>query len=123
MVLRCELPENPENYHEFFEVLLNVAGTNPNCTLDTIKEWSRDIIDIDDRAHSEGRKAITTAKARKLLFKMRAMMSRGDNAHVGLSGLSTIVTERVHHHGEMVEHVKIPQESQNPGIFGFLKRK
>jgi hypothetical protein len=119
-VLTCELPENPEDYHDLFELMLNVAGTNPNCTLQTIRKWKRDIIDIDDRAHSEGRTQITAAKARKLLFEMRAYMSRGDNPHLGLSGVSAAITFR--HQAEQT--LRMPQQPAEKGFFrGLLQRR
>jgi len=114
-VLVCELPEKTDDYHEFFELMLNVAGTNPNCTEQTIKKWKRDLIDIDDRAFSEGYTDIMMAKARKLLFEMRAYMSRGDNPHLGLSGVSAAITFRQHSE----QTLRMPQQ---PAEKGFLNQ-
>jgi hypothetical protein len=118
-VLKCELPEHPEEYDELFGLMLNVAGTNPNCTEHTIKKWKRDLIDIDDRAHSQGCTQITTAKARKLLFEMRAYMSRGDNPHVGLSGVSAAITFRQ----QAEQTIRMPQQPGEKGFFSTLLRR
>ena len=108
MVLNCRLPDDPKSYREFFEVLINAASSNPNATEQMIRNWIRDMIDVDDRAHSQGRRSIAEAKARKLLFKIRAYVARGDNPMQGLSGVAAAITS----FQKQEQTIKMPQPQQ-----------
>ena len=113
------LPEDPRDYISLFELMMEKAAANPNLDHTTIKTLWRDMVDVDDRAHSEGRTEIALAMARKTLAAEMLYMARGDNRHEGLSATSSMITLR--HSGEQT--VKIPQQSDNSGIFGFWRRK
>ena len=118
-VLHLELPEDSAEWNGIFELLLNAAGTNPNCTLETIARWKRKLIDVHDRAYSEGMEDVARQKAEKLLFEIRAFMSRGDNEYKGLSGVGSIITV----HQRTTQDIRMPQQTDTTGFLGWAKKK
>ena len=116
MVIKCNLPEDIEQYEGFFQALIDAASANPNVTVETLRRWNRRFKDVDDRAHSEGMNTYAAAKARQLLFEIRSFIARGDNPLVGITGSSLAVTTRQ----QSESTLKMPQQpEQQSGASGF----
>jgi len=115
-----EVVEDLDRYHLIIQNLISAAAANPNADRLTVASWQRDFYDLDDQAHSEGRKHIMIAKYRKLLFKIMSNVSRGDLPHVGLSGVSAMITSRVQQGVQQEVRMPAPPPAASGGIFGFL---
>lgn len=116
-IFTFEVADDPNAYYAIIQSLIAAAAANPNTDRMTVASWQRDLHDLDDRAHSEGRKHIMIAKYRKLAFEIMSNISRGDTPHIGLSGVSAMITSRV----QQEQSVKMPQAPPTASsIFGFL---
>jgi hypothetical protein len=113
------LPEDPRDYLGFFEIMLSKCASNPNLTHDTIKHIWRDIVDLDDVAHSEGCTDICIAKGRKIMTRIALYMGRGDNAHVGLSITSAAISVKQ----TIDQTIRMPQQAAEKGFFSSILKR
>lgn len=122
-LFHCNLPKTKEEFDEYYNMLnivMHALPRIPNINQFEYEDLRRDFEDLQDQSASEGLERVVAADSIKLLFRLRAAVSRGDVPLPGITGVSAIISSRQTQ--EM--HVKMPQqEKQSKGIFGFLHRE
>jgi len=101
-----------KNFEEWFPVLraaIDIVARVPGYGTEIYNELNRDMEDIVDRANSQGRRKITASKMQKFIFKLRALVPKGDVPVAGVTGVTAMITRNTNQ--KMVQDVRMPVQS------------
>lgn len=96
------------------EMVARIPGIDHNA----INELNRDMEDIVDIAHAQGRRRIVASKLQKFVFKLRAYVSQGDTVVTGPTGVTTMVTTNQN----VKQDVRYPQQPATQGFWPWSRK-
>jgi hypothetical protein len=118
-----------DNFMEWFPVLrasIDMVARVPGYDTKVYNELNRDMEDLVDRANSQGRRKIVASKMQKFVFKLRALVPKGDTPIVGMTGVTAMITTNVNQ--KQFQEVRMPVQPTPPqslfsGVKQYLNRK
>lgn len=113
-----------KNFEEWFPVLraaIDIVARVPGYDTKVFNELNRQMEDIVDRANSHGRRKIVASKMQKFIFKLRALVPKGDTTISGMTGVTAMITSNVNQ--RQVQEVRMPVQQAPPqSLFSGVKR-
>jgi hypothetical protein len=107
-----------EQYIPMLMTLIDRVARIPGIDHNQVTHLNRKMIDIIDRAHSEGRRKVTASKMQKMYFKLRSLVPQGDIAMPGMTGIGAIVTTNTN----VKQELKTPQQPQTQGFWPWSRK-
>lgn len=113
--------ENAEfsEWESMLRAVIEMVARIPGVDHNTINELNRDMEDIVDIAHSQGRRRIVASKLQKFVFKLRAYVSQGDTLITGPTGVTTMVTTNQN----VKQDVRMPQQQVTQGFWPWQRNR
>ena len=117
------------NYMDWFSTLrvaIDIVARVPGYDTKIYNDLCRDLEDLTDRANSQGRRKIIASKMQKFIFKLRALVPKGDVPIAGLTGITALITTNVNQ--KQYQEVRMPIQATAPqslfsGVKQYLGRK
>jgi hypothetical protein len=112
-----------KNFQDWFPVLqasIDIVARIPGYDTKVYNELVRDMEDLVDRANSQGRRRIVASKMQKFIFKLRALVPKGDVPLVGMTAISAMITTNVNQ--KQYQEVRMPMTTpQTQSLFSGVK--
>jgi hypothetical protein len=112
-----------KNFHDWFPVLraaIDIVARVPGYDTKVYNELNRDMEDLVDRANSQGRRKIVASKMQKFIFKLRALVPKGDVPIAGMTGITAMITSNAYQ--KQVQEVRMPvQQAAGQSLFSGVK--
>jgi hypothetical protein len=113
-----------KNFMEWFptlQVAIDIVARIPGIDNRVYQELCRDMEDLTDRANSQGRRKIVASKMQKFIFKLRALVSKGDTQITGMTGITALITTNVNQ--KQYQEVRMPVQQTAPqSLFSGVKQ-
>lgn len=106
-------------WEEMLRAVIEMVARIPGIDHNAINELNRDMEDIVDIAHAQGRKRIVASKLQKFVFKLRAYVSQGDTLVTGPTGVTTMVTTNQN----VKQDVRMPQQPATQGFWPWQRNR
>jgi len=113
-----------KNFEQWFPVLrsaIDIVARIPGYDTKVYNELTRDMEDLVDRANSQGRRKIVASKMQKFIFKLRALVPKGDVPIAGMTGVTAMITTNVNQ--KQFQEVRMPVQQNAPqSLFSGVKQ-
>jgi hypothetical protein len=105
--------EDWENSQELFLSAVDMVARIPGYGSQLYLELTREMEDISDISTQQGRKKILETKMKKFIFKLRALVPKGDVPIAGVTGVTAMITTN----SNIKQEVRMPQQQAPSSIF------
>lgn len=115
------LPKTSSDFEEWYPVLslaIDLIARVPGYGTSIYAELNRDMEDLVDRANSQGRRKIVASKMQKFIFRIRSLVPKGDEAVIGVTGVTAMITTN----SNVRQEVRMPVQQAPASIFDGVKK-
>jgi hypothetical protein len=110
------LPKTAEDFESWFNIFpyaIDLVARIPGFDSQMFGELNRDVEDLSDLARAEGFEKICASKMGKFIFKLRALVPKGDIPIQGMTGITAMITTN----SNLKQEVRMPQQQVSSSIF------